>query len=746
MKNLLMKRKVNTLLENTCPAELDLSFYRHWYKDLGALSDARLIRHWQNEGKQEERSPNFDVLLSRDGLIASMLPDDFASEMYVKLNPDVATECSTHFHATYHFLKTGSGQGRQYRFDRAFYLSLYDEFGLLTKADDAMLHWLHHGKHQGFFPTLDQLLASYGIEFRNLPFDFELENLARLNPDENFSNLFLAIFQIVQQSPARKLRPHDADHLCADFYVQLALHQERTGHINKAIELYGLSLLFFDNPTAHEHLGNIALNYGNQYQAIAHYEVALEVGTRSQWVPLNLAKALTSVGQFGEAVEVLIRATELQPNIEMLTLKLQEVLTEFWRVKEQSFNSLATAQRRASLMKKTEDAVSFVADSFSRLFTKFSPAPYRGSINKSRVLIIGSFGLAQCYRYRIAQKQEQLRLASYDVETVNYLDSKEAINLINYNDLIIFYRIPAAIETIHMIEYARALGKITFYDIDDLLIDACNPPPIESYGGQVSPHAYVNLVKDTALFRAAATRCDYAISSTEPLLQRLTALVRTKRGFLHRNALDDHILPIAKDSREKKYVSIFYGTGTLAHNSDFTQIALPAIDRLLEKHRNVKFVAVGHLKLPETFLARHKQQVVQLAIMQHPQVYLNCLSAADINIAVLHDDIINDCKSEIKWMEAGFFGIPSVVSATKNYCEVIENGADGYLASNEQEWFSCLERLVVDPALRERVGLAAEKKVKDRYTPASLAKNIDGIMNSSIAHQSLPFPVPALVR
>jgi glycosyltransferase involved in cell wall biosynthesis len=735
MRNLLRKEKGSARETSVCPEELDLTFYRHWYEDLAPLSDARLIRHWLKEGKAESRLPNFSALLEREKLDIEALPEDFAWEIYVRLNADLTLAGKAEYHAVVHFLTDGVKEGRHYRFDLAFYSSVYDGLSSLAHIEDAIDHWLEYGREQGFSPSLDDFLLLHGIEKNALPFELNYAQFVKLNPDSNFKNLYDAIVQMVRQAPVQKLRPHANNQVCADFYNQLGLHLERVGNPGRATDFYQLSLLFVDTPVAHEHLANLALTHNLHHQATLHYRAALECKSRSVWVPLNLARTYSSTNQFKEAVDVVIEAAGFHSDIDALGKMLREILLSYWASQEQAFQFLGAAGRRAELMDVAENATDFVATSYARLFSKFSPSKYRGSLNSKKVLIVGAFGLAQCYRYRIAQKERQLELEGYDVKVVNYLDGDDACDSINFFDLIILYRVPANPDTIRMIEYARSSGKILYYDIDDLLVDPCNPPPIESYGGQVSPAVYVNLVKDTAMFRAATRLCDFAISSTKPLLEKLSALVRTRQGFLHRNALDEHILPRRKDARSKPYISIFYGSGTLAHNSDFTDIALPAIDRILSTHKNVRFVAVGHLKLPATFLQKHPEQVVQLPIMQNPQVYLNCLSSADINIAVLHSDVINDCKSEIKWMEAAYFGIPSVMSTTKNYLDVVRDGSDGYLANNEDDWFEYLERLVLDESLRLKLGAAARARVTDEYMPATLGENLRNLLDSSIAHR-----------
>jgi glycosyltransferase involved in cell wall biosynthesis len=286
-------------------------------------------------------------------------------------------------------------------------------------------------------------------------------------------------------------------------------------------------------------------------------------------------------------------------------------------------------------------------------------------------------------------------------------------------------------------EQARSLGKVLIYEIDDLIFDPLYPPEYESYGGNISAGEYGGLLAGMPLFREAAKLCDYAIASTLPLLKRLEPLVQTGRGFLHRNGLDSHNVfgePIGKD-----YINIFYGSGTLAHNSDFIDLVLPALERLLREKKDLRLTIVGHLTLPERFIRKFPGQVVQVEKTRTVEEYWQYLRQADINLAVLHSDPINDTKSELKWFEAACFKVPSIVSNTQNYLDVIREGEDALIAEDEEEWYASLRRLVDDASLRRKIGERAYHRVIREYSLEALSKNIDKILKSILSDREKRF-------
>ncbi len=99
---------------------------------------------------------------------------------------------------------------------------------------------------------------------------------------------------------------------------------------------------------------------------------------------------------------------------------------------------------------------------------------------------------------------------------------------------------------------------------------------------------------------------------------------------------------------------------------------------------------------------------------------------------MLHNDDVTACKSEIKWSEAANFSIPSVVSKTKNYLDVINQGEDGFVVSSEEEWYSTLKKLVEDSNLRKSIGHKACERVRAEYSISALSKNIDQIVKNAV--------------
>ena len=230
--------------------------------------------------------------------------------------------------------------------------------------------------------------------------------------------------------------------------------------------------------------------------------------------------------------------------------------------------------------------------------------------------------------------------------------------------------------------------------------------------------------------------CDYGIASTTALAERMSPIVRQRKAFVLPNGLDSHNLPFLamppSRVRRDDSIVIFYGSGTKAHNSDFLDLAGPGLKAIMTKRRDVKLMIVGHLTLDDSF-DDVRGQIITVGLVPDVQSYWSLLAEADINISPLASFATTDAKSEIKWIEAAALGLPSVVSATHRYREVLQNGVDAFVAATPDEWRDALERLIDDPSLRRRMVDAARRKLERDYTLEANAGNLAELLNAGIA-------------
>lgn len=339
-----------------------------------------------------------------------------------------------------------------------------------------------------------------------------------------------------------------------------------------------------------------------------------------------------------------------------------------------------------------------------------------------RVLIIAEMSIAQCKKYRVFQKQEMFKILGIDCTVIDWTDTEACIDSLQTHSLVMFYRVPAYPNVLVVIEEAKRLRLPTMYDVDDLIFDK------EVLGRSrelklLDKHTYNSLLEGADLYRKAMVLCDKGIASTRKLAEAMINAGMDEASVLE-NALDAQTLEIAQALRNKYYgrkdeaVRIVYGSGTNTHNIDFLE-ASKALVYVLRKFPHVKLRIIGTLSLPKELL-QFKNRIESYPSCNYRE-YMEKLAQCDISIAPLEDFIFNECKSNIKYLEASILKLPSVCSPRSAFCEVIRHGENGFLCESQKDWETALSLLIENGEERKRIGEAAYETVIKRYCASDIA-------------------------
>lgn len=95
--------------------------------------------------------------------------------------------------------------------------------------------------------------------------------------------------------------------------------------------------------------------------------------------------------------------------------------------------------------------------------------------------------------------------------------------------------------------------------------------------------------------------------------------------------------------------------------------------------------------------------------------YPATLARFDVGLAPLVDTPFNDCKSELRVLEYGAWGIAVVASPAAAYRRALADGESGRLARTREEWSSALDALLDDGGLRDRMGACLRRRVRTDY-------------------------------
>ncbi len=305
-------------------------------------------------------------------------------------------------------------------------------------------------------------------------------------------------------------------------------------------------------------------------------------------------------------------------------------------------------------------------------------------------------------------------------KSLRWRDEKECNSAIQIYSLVIFYRVPGTPAVLLMINEAKRLGIPVFWEADDLIFNK------ELYSQAAimnsMPSSTRKLLLDGAeLYEAALRACGAGIASTKRIADAMKNIVP---GPVHiiENAAANNLWEIAKTTKRKHRVDskivIFYGSGTNTHDVDFALVS-SAIATVMTEFPNVELKLVGELTVPDA-LRHFGKRIAHLDFMPL-QDYADHLASADISLAPLVLEEFNEAKSNIKFLEASIFGVPSICSPRQPFREIIQHNVNGFLAETTTEWESALRCLILDASLRRQIGVAAKQSVWNRYRIETLS-------------------------
>ena len=140
------------------------------------------------------------------------------------------------------------------------------------------------------------------------------------------------------------------------------------------------------------------------------------------------------------------------------------------------------------------------------------------------------------------------------------------------------------------------------------------------------------------------------------------------------------------------------------------------LEEIARRYDNVKFVFFGYRPdfvgdaVPKEKLEFHKFINIGQYHMKLARLKI------DIGLAPLSDNTFNKSKSNLKVLEYGVLGIPTIASPVYPYSNTIKHEKDGLLVKNDyKKWLKSLSRLIEDKEFRVSLGSKMKEKVLNCY-------------------------------
>ena len=167
--------------------------------------------------------------------------------------------------------------------------------------------------------------------------------------------------------------------------------------------------------------------------------------------------------------------------------------------------------------------------------------------------------------------------------------------------------------------------------------------------------------------------------------------------------------PLKENQALKADASIVIGWTGSSSTLKYLRMLLPVLISLEEKYPSIKFLVIAD-RDPALPLCNYE--------FKHwtKETETQDLQAIDIGIMPLPDDEWTRGKCGFKALQYMAMSIPAVISAVGVNTKIVTHGAEGFLCTTSDEWFSCLEDLILDPARRRDMGERGRQKVMKLYS------------------------------
>lgn len=162
---------------------------------------------------------------------------------------------------------------------------------------------------------------------------------------------------------------------------------------------------------------------------------------------------------------------------------------------------------------------------------------------------------------------------------------------------------------------------------------------------------------------------------------------------------------VKRNFKTEKVTIVWIGSPSTVKYLSFI---IPVLERLNKKYP-IKFKVIG-ANIPPV-----KNLEIDL-VKWNAETEADELISSDIGVMPLKETLFEKGKCGFKLIQYMACGLPVVASALPANIEIVENGSDGYIVRNDEEWYYSLEKLIIDENLRKKFGQSGRKKIESNYS------------------------------
>jgi len=291
------------------------------------------------------------------------------------------------------------------------------------------------------------------------------------------------------------------------------------------------------------------------------------------------------------------------------------------------------------------------------------------------------------------------------------------------------------------IQQCHRWGTTVLFDCDDYVFDPDVVPDVVETLNQTiledRDTMWTHWFGWTARYRATLDLCDGMIVTNEYLAARCGETTNLPIYVLPNFMGDEQVaysVSLAQAKQESGYsrdgrFDIGYFSGSPSHDRDFA-LAAEALRDILQTHPQARLRVVGYLEVDNTCLTGLAERVDVIPFVNYLELS-RLIAQTEVNIAPLQNNRFTNCKSELKYFDAGIVETPTIASPTFTMGQAITSGVNGVICE-DGDWFEAVARFVDD---YEATGLLMAERAYEHcsatYTAEAMAPRILTLLNAA---------------
>ena len=319
-------------------------------------------------------------------------------------------------------------------------------------------------------------------------------------------------------------------------------------------------------------------------------------------------------------------------------------------------------------------------------------------MNQRKLTIYQCVSTSACAPYRFIYPGIALnRLEGIEVRLLTQFGQREYEEVLQKADIFIIQRLMMSDILGQVIVSLNRRGILVAYEIDDNLM---NLNPASRYAALAG--------KDYASQIENGMRACQCVQCSTPTLAASIARIHPEVAVLENQM--DHVPPFVERKTDGGNIIVGYAAGS-DHGQDWPIIKNAynrAIADLGRSGVRVETWIIGDQEIFDSVESPHKQFFPRLG----REDYLRFLARIDVSIIPLKDDLFNQSKSDVKYLESASAGAPVLASETV-YGRTIQNGENGLVFREGEDFRVKLRQLITDRPLADRLARAAHRYVRE---------------------------------